>query len=57
MPLKNFVKQVTGKIVPRWDRNVARWCAGCEKHKRIFSADLFQILSDTFTINIDLVST
>ena len=28
--LKNFVKQVTGKIMLRWDRNVARWSTGCE---------------------------
>jgi len=34
--LKKFLKQVTGKNVPRWDRNVARWCAGGEKQERIF---------------------
>ncbi|RHN60766.1 hypothetical protein MtrunA17_Chr4g0029391 [Medicago truncatula] len=44
------------KNLARWDRIVARWCAGREKQKHIFSADLFQILSDTFTINIGLVS-
>ena len=32
----SVLKQVTGKIVAQWDRNVARWCAGGEKQKRIF---------------------
>jgi len=25
------MKHVTEKNVARWNRNVARWCAGCEK--------------------------
>ncbi|RHN77062.1 hypothetical protein MtrunA17_Chr1g0150681 [Medicago truncatula] len=29
------MRQVIGKIVVRWDCNVARWCAGGEYHKRI----------------------
>jgi len=54
--LKKFMKTLIGKIVPQWNRNVARWDIEGEKRKRIFSADLFHILRVKFTININLVS-
>jgi len=54
--LKKFMKQVTGKI---GHDGIVTWHDGtlmANNRNVFFSADLFQILSDTFTINIYLVS-
>jgi oligoribonuclease (3'-5' exoribonuclease) len=32
----SVLRQVTGFFVAQWGSNVARWCAGSEKQKRIF---------------------
>jgi len=51
-----FETSVSTKIDARSDKICARFYADAEQTETFFSVDLFQLLRDDFTIDINLVS-